>query len=363
MKRIAVLGAGNGGQAMAGHLASMGHSVTLFEHPDFSEKVQNLNANGNRIVLSNKISATGQLAEATCDIAKAVRGAEIIFFAAPSFAQEPILESALPFLEDGQALILIPGNFGSLVLRRLLQERGVTKKLLIGETDTLPYACRLTANGQVDIWGVKEFVLMAALPACDNQALIAKLDGVFPVRILEMPNVLAVALSNGNMVVHCATMIMNTGRIESEKGNFRFYTDGMTPAVCRVQEEVDAERLAVAAAFGLRLKSGHEKLREMYSLEGDSFYELQSKCAVYGQHGNDAPKSMDHRYLGEDVPHLLVPLSELGRLGGVTTPAVDSVIYLAGVVNGVDYRVLGRSLERLGLARLDRDALIKALSL
>ena len=42
MKRIAVLGGGNGAQALAGHLASKGFPVTLFEHPEFRKSIRHL---------------------------------------------------------------------------------------------------------------------------------------------------------------------------------------------------------------------------------------------------------------------------------------------------------------------------------
>ena len=34
MKKIAVLGCGNGGQALSGHLSLMGHHVNLYAHPE-----------------------------------------------------------------------------------------------------------------------------------------------------------------------------------------------------------------------------------------------------------------------------------------------------------------------------------------
>jgi len=38
VSKITVLGAGNGGQALAAHLAAKGNKVTLFEHPRFKKK-------------------------------------------------------------------------------------------------------------------------------------------------------------------------------------------------------------------------------------------------------------------------------------------------------------------------------------
>jgi opine dehydrogenase len=62
------------------------------------------------------------------------------------------------------------------------------------------------------------------------------------------------------------------------------------------------------------------------------------------------PRSLDHRYLHEDVGWGLVPWSELGRALGVPTPVMDALITLGSALNDRDYRAEGLTLERLGLA-------------
>ena len=49
MGRITVMSAGNGGQALAGDLALMGHEVTLYEHPFFESKIKAIRERGNVI--------------------------------------------------------------------------------------------------------------------------------------------------------------------------------------------------------------------------------------------------------------------------------------------------------------------------
>ena len=66
MKRIAVLGGGNGAQALAGHLASKGFPVTLFEHPEFRRNIFRLEET-KTIELTGAIEARGTLAEVTTD--------------------------------------------------------------------------------------------------------------------------------------------------------------------------------------------------------------------------------------------------------------------------------------------------------
>jgi opine dehydrogenase len=56
------------------------------------------------------------------------------------------------------------------------------------------------------------------------------------------------------------------------------------------------------------------------------------------------------RYLTEDVPCGLVPISELGRAAGVPTPTIDGLIAVVSAMIGRDLRAEGRTLARLGLA-------------
>jgi len=344
---VAVLGAGNGGQALAGHLALKGYRVRLFEHPDFGEKMSIIKEKGG-IELRGSLSGFGKLEKATTDAGEALDGAQIVYVVAPSFAQRPMMELAAPHLNDDMMVIFIPGNFGSLEIAAWLGQRKAANPLL-GETNTLPYACRQVEPGIVDIWGIKTKVLMAAFPSKRNAELIVAVSDMFPTPVVEASNVLETGFSNLNMVVHCPTMILNAGRIESEKGNFRFYTDGMSPSVCKVVEGVDVERIAVGRALGLDLQSQTQWLKETYGLKGETLYDVLQSSPVYGGHGADAPKMLSHRYLTEDVPYLLVPVASFGRVFDTSCPLIEGVILFAGVINDRDFFKEGRTLEKLGL--------------
>jgi opine dehydrogenase len=98
----------------------------------------------------------------------------------------------------------------------------------------------------------------------------------------------------------------------------------------------------------------------MYGLEGNSLHEVLAGSPVYGSHGPDAPKEMGHRYLSEDVPYLLVPVSKLGKTAGVPTPVIDSIILLAGAANGTDYTTAGWTVENLGIRGMSKQSIIES---
>ena len=54
-----------------------------------------------------------------------------------------------------------------------------------------------------------------------------------------------------NAVEHPAQTVCNAGWLEHTEGDYYFYCEGTTPAVARVIEAVDRERLALAAAAGV----------------------------------------------------------------------------------------------------------------
>jgi opine dehydrogenase len=60
------------------------------------------------------------------------------------------------------------------------------------------------------------------------------------------------------------------------------------------------------------------------------------------------PTSLDHKFISEDVPTGLVPMSALAAAVAVPTPAIDALIETVRHMTGRDYAVEGRTLDRLG---------------
>ncbi|GAG89162.1 unnamed protein product, partial [marine sediment metagenome] len=192
---------------------------------------------------------------------------------------------------------------------------------------------------------------IAALPATDNDAVIQSLEDVYT-QLVPARNVLEVSFGNINYVLHCPVAVLNAGWIDSTKGNFMFYWEGMTESVCRVMEKVDREKIEVARGIGFSLMPAHDYLKHFYQSEkpGIDLHDFVTHSRAHGGRGPDAPKDLHYRYVSEDVPNGLVPISLFGEAVGVPTPAIDSVITLASILNEADYREEGRTLESMGLS-------------
>ena len=94
--KIAVIGAGNGGQAISGYLAMQGYDVSLYDIVE--EKIAELKKLGG-IHLMGRIKGFGRLNTITTDIAEAVKGAEIIMVTTIANAHKAVAQSLAPLVE------------------------------------------------------------------------------------------------------------------------------------------------------------------------------------------------------------------------------------------------------------------------
>ena len=249
--RIAVLGVGNTGVAMAADLALAGHAVLLWEHPDHAAGLEPIR-HGREIRLEGAArTGRARLAGATTDPAEALAWSDTLLCSVPSFAHAPILRQILPFLRPGHLLALLPGNFGALALGRGLAAAGVAE-VVVAESDTAPYVCRKTAPDAAVIWGTVTGLGIGVRPARQTAWAMTRLGSLFPGAV-AYGHALEAGLSALNPVVHPAGVLLNAGRIERSRGEFWFYEEGVTPGVVAAIGAVDGERRALGAALGLEL--------------------------------------------------------------------------------------------------------------
>ncbi len=345
-KRVAVLGAGNGGQAMAGHLSVLGCRTALYNRDEAN--LAPIRERGG-IELKGALQGFGELAAVTTDMATALFGAELVMVVVPAFAHRFMAETAAPFLTDDQIVILHPGRTGgALEFRNTLRAAGAKGRPVVSEAQTLLYACRAEAGAKVSVKSVKRVVELAALPAADNARVFSALQSVLPA-FVPAENVLATGLANIGAVFHPTAFLLNAGAVESGE-EFKFYTEGMTPAIVDLIGAIDAERMAVAAAYGVKTLSARDWLRRSYQVEGHTLHELIRRNQAY--RGISAPQTLHHRYVFEDIPTGLVPFVSLGEAAGLKLPAARAVIDLAGALYRQDFWAEGRTVDRLGLGGL-----------
>lgn len=104
----------------------------------------------------------------------------------------------------------------------------VKADVIIGEAQTLLYASRNINPAQVKIFGMKNTIPVAALPGQRTAELVKILREVYP-QFVPGDNVLKTSLNNIGAVFHPALTVLNAARIESTRGEFQFYMEGITP--------------------------------------------------------------------------------------------------------------------------------------
>ncbi len=362
--RVAIFGAGNAGLTAAYHFTQQGSDVYLYGAPGFDQQIDAIERKGGIDSVSEfsgvmlnyagfeKISHVGK------DLESAVRFADILVLPVPSFAQEALFKEMLPLLTNGQTIVLMPGNYGSLVLCKLKNDMGY-KQLTLNFVDaiSIPWATRIIGDAKIAILGLKSSLPMAALPASKTHKLIATLQSIFPLPLTPLENVIAAGLENINFGGHPLMTTLNIGLLENFPNQFNYYSDCCSPATANACAKMDLERLAVGKALGLNLKSELQAMNELYDMQASSVYELNRTSQTHGS-VNSAPDSSYNRYITEDAPYLLVPCLQLATLLNLELPIVSSVIHLTGAFNDADYMNSGRTLAKMGLSDLNREQII-----
>jgi len=339
-----VLGAGPGGIAMAAHLAMTGCRVNLFTRNP--ERLAPIQARGG-VDVTGEIEGFAALNLITTNPADAIDDADILMVVVPATAHRNMAHIVAPHLRDGQVLVLNPGRTGgALEVAQVIQAQNPPVRLYLAEAQTLLYAARMTNPGQVHIYGIKNSVPLATLPAYQIADILPVIRAALP-QFVPGDNVLMTSLDNIGAVFHPAITMLNAGRIEDTHGDFEYYVQGVTPSVALVLEAIDRERVAVASALGIRAHTAREWLYLAYNAAGKTLLEAMRANPGYG--GIKAAGTLQHRYISEDVPTSLVPVASIGEMLGVATPTIRAMIHLASLMHGVDYWAAGRTVDRLGI--------------
>jgi opine dehydrogenase len=348
--KFTVVGAGNGGKAMAAHLALKGFKVTLYNRTE--ERVRQIRELGGIQLESYEGGphGFGALANVTSDMEEAISGADMIMVVVPATAHADVAAKMAKFLSAEQTVVLHPGRTcGALEFRKVLSDQGAQSDVTIAEAETFVYASRSDGPAMARIFRIKQAVPLAAMPAERTRQVLDTIHHAYP-EFIDGTNVLHTGLNNMGAIFHPALTLLNAGRIESTLGDFQFYIDGVTPSIAKVLEALDRERVTVAASLGVRARTALEWLQLAYNVVGETLYEaIQNQTGYYGI---KAPSTLKHRYIFEDVPMSLVPIASLGQHYGVSVRGIESIIRLACITHSTDYWRRGRTMAKLGIDRL-----------
>lgn len=352
--KIAILGGGHGCYAAAADLSEAGHEVRLWRRD--SAALQPVIQTGSIVLKDSDGPRAVKIARATADIAQALDGAQLIVLPSPAIAQEDIARAMAPHLKDGQVVFLPPGTFGSFVMARIVRQAGNRADVAWAETGTLPYLARKHGDREVNVTIRAVRLPTGVYPARKTAHALAVIREAYP-SVHGCGDALSGALMNAGPIIHPPLIVMNAAPLQHFE-RWDIHNEGTQPAVRAVTDRLDLERVAVREAMGYG--APHYPLSDHYNNDQWMYGDAHKKLVKSG----DWRENIDlrtHRYVVEDTELGLAFLASVARWAGADAPIAHGLLAITGGWQGRDLRKGPRTLEALGLDKLDRAALQQVL--
>ena len=349
---VAIIGAGIGGVYLTAMLGLLGCKVRLHDIDD--RRLADLRSAGG-VEVEGPGGGFAPLEAATTDPKGAVDGADIVIMATGGTFQEKAAETIAPLLRDGQVILLVQGNTGgALVVRRALDRAGCAAAVDIAEMDNYPMSAWRREPARIAPIVIKRGLQVAAFPGSRIDAVFPRLAPLFPTAV-KAASIAFTGFTNANAMLHVANCVANAGLID--RGiRYKFYAEGVTPMVGRLYEAINAERVAVAAALGAEVPDLAGWFERTYGVREKTLPET-CQSLTFNSDGpyqaTGTPDSFAHKFVSEDVPVGLVPMSAIGHAVGVPTPSIDALVAIAEIMAGNDFAADARTLDRMGLAGMN----------
>jgi opine dehydrogenase len=341
--RVAILGAGDAGVCLAGSIAATGHQVTLWNRSP--QRLEPLAEPGGILLRRPGQGDRRVHLTVTPDLAAACAQVDVVLLTISSSAQGELLAAHWDALRRAAVVVLVPGHTGG-VLAALHALDGLRCEgdAALAEMP-LPFVARRVGEAYTVHIDKTSAPLAVAAPAADA-------DGVRRLMRQIVPNVgvsdglLHSMVANTTAVLQPALACANAAAIR-EGTLSRIYAEGMTPAAVELASDLDAERLALAAAVGADVPSLTEWFTHTYRVAGRNIGEAVANCAPF--QAIPAPRKLSHRFATEHVRTGAVPLAQLARIAGTPHAHLDALAAELSSATGIDLVASGRSLSDMGL--------------
>ena len=340
--KVSILGAGNVGVAIAADLSISGHEVKLIKtSANKSKSFERILENGNRVYLKENGSyKETRIKEVTDDISL-IAETDVVIVTIQSTYHEDLIKKISKYLHRKQVVISICSYMASQFFKKYCEDMPCA----VMET-TGPYL-----EGRVEMEDMKDEVVFrvgcrltrSPLSVYGDKNMMGKIKELY-IGFSDDYNVVESALLNPNMVLHTVGAIMSIPRIEYSKGNFCMYREAYTrcnEATLSIMLALDKEKQNVLNRLGCK---------PIDILEAGGFLGDQWESFFKYSESEDraiSPTSVKSRYITEDVSQGLVLLESIAKSIGVDTPIATALIDIAGAALHVDFREIGRTLNRL----------------
>ncbi|WP_354373884.1 NAD/NADP octopine/nopaline dehydrogenase family protein [Variovorax paradoxus] len=339
--RVGIAGTGAIALASAAWLRQAGHGVMLW-----SPGGQGAEALRTQPLEAGGVQPCTVTVEVADDAERLCLASEVLLLALPVNGHRRVMDALLPFLRDGQTVIVSSmASLSALYLHESARRAG--RRITVASFGTTVLTARRESGTQVKVMTRRKAVGVSALPGANLAQALALCSTLFGDGFFPQENTLASALANVNPQSHGPLAVFNWTRIERAENWPQYHC--MTPGVARAIEALDLERRAVAKAFGIELGPIEDHFARSFGTASARLEDIAAELHAK-RGGPPGPVRTDTRYVTEDMPYGLAFVEALGRIAGVPTPATRTIVDAASLVSGIDFRQQNDLLEPLNLA-------------
>jgi opine dehydrogenase len=175
---------------------------------------------------------------------------------------------------------------------------------------------------------------VSCLPQSGSSNALAVCEKLFGGEFTAEESPLVSTLANTNAVTHVPLALFNWTRIERAENWPQYHF--MTSRVASTIEALDTERVAVASAFGIHVRSIGKHFSQSFNVDAERLEDIAVELHKR-RGGPPGPTDIETRFLSEDVPYGLVFLLALGRIAGVKMPITKTMVSMAELIVGEDF--------------------------
>ncbi len=347
--RIGIAGAGSVAFGTAALAAANGHDPMLWSPSgtgtaSLADGIPLTAEGALDTVLTPRIAATaGELAEEN----------DCIMIALPAYGHRPAMDALAPGVRDGQHVIISShASLGAIYLGQQLAARGICAPVTAWGTTAV--TGRRQSPSRVRVNTVRKLIDLCTLPEDLSGEALTLCQQLFGDRFQPREGLLAISLSNLNPQNHMGIALGNMTRME--RGEDWSQGENVTPNIGRLLEALDRERLAIAEALGVKVRTIFEHFHLSFHVPVASISEMNQEMHALGN-GGAGPATADSRYVTEDVPYGLVLTAALGRKAGRPALLHEAGIRIFSAMYGRDFITENALLDAIDLSSHSLDDL------
>lgn len=339
--KFAVLGMGRVGHTLACYLLDKKQQVSVWDRDVHKREVLRIKG----ISISGVLE--GHFTPRVMDSVKAaIDGVEYIIIATIANGHKEIAGMLKGCLSKGQSILVMNSNWAVYELKQVLEDEIDLKNIIISETGGVHLMSDLLEPGICLLKRIKKKIAYACYPSTMTAATIDNLSKVFP-QLEAAESVIQTSLNATNPILHAPITLFGFSKIE-EGVDFFFYKEGGTPHVVAYIEKIDAERMDIIKFLKIKGASCLEIVNTAWNTSFDNLHD----AIQFNYSGSKGPKSIHHRFVTEDIPYGIVPISKLGKLYGIPTPYTDSLIDIYSKFMDEDYFKQGPVFDKESIRKI-----------